>query len=754
MNGKDENGKWIIVSNRLPFKIQGNGDQKLTASSGGLVTALSGVSIAQPLKWIGAFPADNAPLTWEKLADTSQKERYIPVFLDPEKYHQYYNGICNDILWPLFHYESRHYERASSQSAHKKWRSYEDVNESFAEKILSIAGDSDLIWIHDYHLFLLPGLLRKGNPKLRLGFFLHIPFPSSEVFRQLPMREEILRSLIEADLIGFHDYSYLRHFGASLYSVLGINSSSLAIDRKERKTQLGVFPVSIDSDKFSISAKSEEVRGLMRVFRQSSDYDYLILGVDRLDYTKGIKLKLLGFQEFLRRYPELQKRVRLLQVAVPSRTKSPEYVQLKSEIDELVGKINAEYGTINHVPVQYLFSSVSFHELLALYRMASVLMVTSKRDGLNLVSLEHVAASDPEDPGVLLLSEFAGCTSLLQNAIRINPWNFQEMADKLHFALHIPRQKRKDMHRPMLRFLLSYTASDWANCFMKKLAGCKPAQRTPDKVRLIDTGKEIENLMKQIGTKETSLLIDANLLLGNHQEDSARALKSNSIWNLLTVLGLRGRKIVLIGARSAEFYESALPQHDFSLAAENGALFYSGGKWQELVHSNEKTWYGPALNIMEDFASRTPGSSVESREFSLCWSFESSPRDFGDYQARKLMVELEDALASLPVKVSSGPFKLDVSSIEADREHFINWYKSTYHGNSNALKGTASIVYIGCDPEAQVVYKTFDKEDISIGVGNSMTNSSYRLANGRELARFLQVLKAHQPENLASEHAA
>ncbi|MFW5887670.1 MAG: alpha,alpha-trehalose-phosphate synthase (UDP-forming), partial [Bacteriovoracia bacterium] len=457
--------KWIIVSNRLPFKYDAENDQ-LQMSSGGLVTAISGIHTKTPILWVGSTTDE---ITMKKIEQRGKKARenisYHPILMDNNLYNAYYNGMGNDVIWPAFHYEAD-----MIKFEKENWDAYVKANQIIADNIVEVADDNDLIWVHDFHLFLVPGFIKKKRKNLKVGFFLHIPFPSSEIYRQLPVREKILESLITADLVGFHDHSYLRHFCSAVYNILGINSSLLTIEHNQHVTQLGVYPVSIDTQGFMEKARSAKTASMIKKLHLKERGGSLILGVDRLDYIKGIELKLHSFRNFLKKYPEYIGKVHFFQIAVPSRQDVDEYKKLREDIERLVGQINGEFSTPTYIPVQYMFNSVSNPELMALYRRSSVLFIGSKRDGMKLVSLEYVSTQQKNNPGVVILSEFAGAVSTLSHVIKINPWDFDRTADALHKAVTMPLEDRKKRHAPMLKFLESYNSSDWAKSFMDSLA--------------------------------------------------------------------------------------------------------------------------------------------------------------------------------------------------------------------------------------------------------------------------------------------
>ena len=437
---------------------------KASSSSGGLVSVLSTLKPSLDFKWIG-WPGTEITKSEKDLFETQlvNEYGYYPVYLTSNEIDRYYYGFSNSVLWPLFHYSqdrvdfSQHY-----------WEDYVKVNEKFAEKVLSLCDDNTTVWVHDYHLFLLPQILRKVKPKLRIGFFLHIPFPSSEIYRMLPARNEILEGILGSDLIGFHCYEYLRHFVSSCKRVLGLKVSNRKISFQERSVKVGTFPIGIDFDKFHDSSLSEETIKALEKLRNTHQNKKLILGVDRLDYIKGIPQKLIAFENFLEKYPEFRENTILIQVGLPSRYKVPEYKKLKNEIDQHVGRINGRFGSPNHSPIHYIAHSISFEELSALYRIADAMLVTSIRDGMNLVCMEYIASQQNKN-GVLILSEFAGAANALQNALLVNPWDISKIVEAIHQALTMNEQERKRRQMLNYEYVKKHTSSKWGQSFIRKL---------------------------------------------------------------------------------------------------------------------------------------------------------------------------------------------------------------------------------------------------------------------------------------------
>ena len=389
-----------MVSNRLPVSLRRgrDGAVEVIRSSGGLVAALGPIHESGKGLWLGNMP-DGVDAEVEK---TLSDRRYVPITVSAAENRSYYLGYSNSSIWPLFHYLPERSEFNRSQFA-----TYREINQRFADRIVSLARPDDNIWIHDYHLMLVPSMIREQLPNARIGFFLHIPFPSSELFRLLPEREEILQGLLGADVVGFHTYDYARHFVSSVLRVLGIHMSEGIAEINGRSSAVATFPLGIDAPAWRQLVLGRRAENRLRNLRSTIGDRKVILGVERLDYTKGIPLRLRAFRSLLEQHPDLRDQVVFIQIAAPSRGEIPSYNEQKLEIEQLVGQINGEFGSPGSVPIHYQNRSSSSVELAALYRLADVFMVTPLRDGMNLMAKEFIACQEDRN-GVLLLSEFAG----------------------------------------------------------------------------------------------------------------------------------------------------------------------------------------------------------------------------------------------------------------------------------------------------------------------------------------------------------
>ncbi|QLG70257.1 hypothetical protein HG535_0A01950 [Zygotorulaspora mrakii] len=466
-------GNIIVVSNRLPVTINKNaetGQYEYKMSSGGLVTALQGLKKTSTFQWYG-WPGLEIPDHEKEVVkkDLLEKFNAVPIFLTDEIADLHYNGFSNSILWPLFHYHPG--EINFDENA---WLAYNEANLTFAKEICKNVHDNDVIWVHDYHLMLLPEMIRdhltqsKKLQNVKLGWFLHTPFPSSEIYRILPVRQEILKGVLSCNLIGFHTYDYARHFLSAVQRVLNVNTLPNGVEYQGRFVNVGAFPIGIDVDTFTEGLKQEKVKKRIQELKQTFKGCKIIVGVDRLDYIKGVPQKLHAIEVFLNEHPEWIGKVVLVQVAVPSRGDVEEYQYLRLVVNELVGRINGQFGTVEFVPIHFMHKSIPFEELISLYAASDVCLVSSTRDGMNLVSYEYIACQE-EKKGTLILSEFTGAAQSLNGALIVNPWNTDELSDAINEALTLPDEKKDANWEKLYKYISKYTSAFWGESFVHEL---------------------------------------------------------------------------------------------------------------------------------------------------------------------------------------------------------------------------------------------------------------------------------------------
>jgi len=457
----------LVVSNRLPELRSNNHGDGGKRNVGGLVSALEPALRARQGIWLGwsgrTAPGDG--ITEFGLDDTGQPEL---AWVDlPEAWRRdYYNGFCNSALWPLLHSFPTRVRIADGD-----WAAYEQANDGFADAAQLLVGAGDAVWIHDYHLLLLGDRLRRRGHTGPLGLFLHVPFPGPDVFFVLPWAEQLLTAMLSLDLIGFHTPGYASAFRECAAALPGTRVGDDVVELRGRRTRVGAFPIGIIPERFqepADAASMDEVDKLMRAIAPNK----MVLGVDRLDYTKGIPERLSAFARLLELQPEWRRHVSLVQISVPSRGDVPEYVEQRERVELIVGRVNGQFGDADWVPIRYLYRAFSHDQLALLYRAAAVGYVTPLRDGMNLVAKEYVAAQDPANPGVLVLSRFAGAAVELGDAVLTNPWHCDGLARDLDRALRMDGDERRSRHARLLAAVGRTTAITWAEDFLTALAQC------------------------------------------------------------------------------------------------------------------------------------------------------------------------------------------------------------------------------------------------------------------------------------------
>lgn len=665
----------IIVANRLP--VTGKRDEKtgtwdFRMSSGGLVTALKGCREELKAVWIGwlgqEIPASEQLAVRERLL---RDYNAVPVFISDELAAKYYNGFSNDVLWPMFHYIPLPMYQAEAHQAKRfdnaLWEAYKEANVQFADVIGEVLMEGDYVWVHDYHLMWLPYELRQRFKNANIGWFLHTPFPSSEIYRILPVRKALLEALLCSDLLGFHTYDYARHFLSACQRVLESDTTPRGLEYNSHFTALGVFPIGIDPEHIAAMLTRPAVHSRIKELTDRFAGRKVLLGVDRLDYIKGMPHKLLALEQFLTRFPEWRGKVTLIQVGVPSRTEVLEYQRLAERVNELVGRINGTFGTLEYAPVHYINQSISQEELVAIYNIADVCLVTSLRDGMNLVSYEYVAAqldlpgvNQKDGPGMLVLSEFAGSAQSLSGAIRVNPWNTEEVCLAIQQALTLSRAEREIRQHKLSRYVAVNTAAFWAKSFVQELrtvCSNKPNLSKLPKLPFDAVKAAYEQAQNRL------IVADYDGTLTQLQSVPQLATPSPYIINLLGSLSKDPRNtVVIVSGREKRFMDTWLGKLKIGLAAEYGFYYRmpDDDEWQTMVPEIDTTWRDIVRPILEYFTERTPGTYIEKKESSLTWHYRDADPNFGSWQAKDMQIQLEDVLSNLPLEIIQGNRMLEV----------------------------------------------------------------------------------------------
>jgi trehalose 6-phosphate synthase/phosphatase len=615
-----------------------------------LATALRSVAGQREFVWVGS---PGCPVEREERASAGAvlAEHGVPVFLDEAEIEGFYEQLSNRFLWPLFHGIPN-----PIQFDREAWAVYQRVNRRFADTIAEIAEPGDSVWVHDYQLALLPGILRERGLDCGIGFFLHIPFPSSGIFRTLPVREEILAGMVGADYVGFHAYEYVGNFRSSLIRVLGYESDPDHVMLPTHSAFLGVLPIGIEPRE--LEGMGERADVVEQGATLAAEYAGLkvVLGVDRLDYTKGIPSKLLAIEELLRERPELHEKFVFIQVAAPSRTTVEEYRALKREIDELVGRINGEFGTLDWTPVVYINQNLPREQLVALYRRAEVMLVTPLRDGMNLVCLEYIAARK-DVPGTLILSEFAGAASCLSGAILVNPHNPSQICASLAKAL-TEREPSSVAFHHMQEFVYSNTSATWAERFLVNLEE-SIAKNSAKLVQLSVRASPSAELIA--ASKQPMVFLDYDGTLTPHTRLPSDASPSPQLLAALERLAA-SVGVYIVSGRPAETLEAWLGALDLGFVCEHGLAIRRRGStiWESRHDEGNRTLQETVEPIMRSVGVRTPGSRTEQKKASIAWHYRGSDPKLGVWRARELQSLLESQLSGQPYVVMAGSRVVEV----------------------------------------------------------------------------------------------
>jgi trehalose 6-phosphate synthase/phosphatase len=717
----------LIVSNRLPVTVhKRGGDLHFQPSIGGLATGLGSTFANRPSLWLG-WPGISSrsisPHDKKRIVETLGGIHCQPVFLSEYELERYYHGLCNRAIWPLFHYFS-HYAVYDPSA----WKVYARVNKKFSDEISSIAEPGDVIWVHDYHLMLLPGLLRERIPDATIGFFLHIPFPQYEIFRLLPWRKEILSGLIGADLIGFHTFEYVTYFLNAVRRILGYEQEMTRIRAGERTVKVDTFPMGIDYRRFSRAVKDPMVLEEIARIRHNIPTGKIILSIDRLDYTKGVPLRLRAFDSLIEEHPELKGKVTMVLVAVPSRTRIDRYAELKHEVDQLVGRINGRHGTMDWTPIRYMYKFLPFCRLIALYSIADLALVTPLRDGMNLMAKEYLATRG-EQPGVMVLSEFAGAARELGEAILVNPNNIPEFSSAIFRGLTLPEGEKRKHLEAMQERIRRYDLDRWTSDFLSVLDGHKEYQRMLA-ARFMDA-RVFRTLQREYRAASARLLLlDYDGTLVPLAKTPEQAYPDREILGGLDTLSGDSRNtVVIISGRERAVLERWFGALDLGLIAEHGIWVRDhGGEW-EMTRTATKEWKEEIRPILEVYVDRTPGSFVEEKEYSLAWHFRNADPGLSGTRSIELREDLMLRTKNLHLALLEGDKVVEVKNADIHKgtaaEH---WVRKGAHD---------FILAVGDDRTDEDLFAAVPGGAWTIKVGPHPSRAAYSLPSVTEMRRLL-----------------
>lgn len=699
-----QHDRLIIVANQLPIKAH-----RKTDGSRGWTFSWDENSLLLQLKdglgddeidviYVGCLKEEIHLNEQDEVSQTLLETfKCVPTFLPPELFTRFYHGFCKQQLWPLFHYMLPLSPDLGGRFNRSLWQAYVSVNKIFADRIMEVINpEDDFVWIHDYHLMVLPTFLRKRFNRVKLGFFLHSPFPSSEIYKTLPVREELLRALLNSDLIGFHTFDYARHFLSCCSRLLGISYESkrgyISLEYYGRTVSIKILPVGIHMKQLqsvlNLPETESKVSDLIKQFQEQGKT--MLLGVDDLDIFKGISLKLLAMEQLLIQHPEWQGKVVLVQIANPARGTGKDVKEVKTETYSTVKRINETFGRPGYDPVILIDEPLKFYERVAYYVTAECCLVTAVRDGMNLIPYEYIISRqgtdnldkilglEPSKPkkSMLVVSEFIGCSPSLSGAVRVNPWNIDAVSDAMDCALELSEGEKQMRHEKHYKYVSSHDVGYWARSFFQDLERtCKDHVRRrcwgigfglSFRVVALDLNfrklsmEHIVSAYKRTTTRAILLDYDGTLM-PQSSIDKSPSLKTIEMLN--TLCRDKNNMVFVVSAKSRNTLEEWFADCEkLGLAAEHGCFLRlkREDEWETCVQFEECGWKQNAEPVMMLYTETTDGSTIEDKETALVWSYEDADPDFGSCQAKELLDHLESVLANEPVTVKRGQSSVEV----------------------------------------------------------------------------------------------
>ncbi|XP_009788525.1 alpha,alpha-trehalose-phosphate synthase [UDP-forming] 5 [Nicotiana sylvestris] len=789
--------RMIIVGNQLPLRAyrrtDGEEGWNFSWDEDSLLLQLKdGLGEDVEVIYIGCLKEEIDPSEQDDVAQTLLETfKCVPAFIPPELFSKFYHGFCKQHLWPLFHYMLPLSPDLGGRFDRSLWQAYVSVNKIFADKVMEvISPDDDFVWVHDYHLMVLPTFLRKRFNRVKLGFFLHSPFPSSEIYRTLPVRDEILRALLNSDLIGFHTFDYARHFLSCCSRMLGISYQSkrgyIGLEYYGRTVSIKILPVGIHMGQLRSVLDLHETETRVAELRDKFQGQTVLLGVDDMDIFKGISLKLLAFEQLLSQHPDKRGKMVLVQIANPARGRGKDVQEVRAETYATVKRINQNFGRTGYEPVIVVDTPLQFYERIAYYVIAECCLVTAVRDGMNLIPYEYVICRqgtgkldatlglNPTAPkkSMLVVSEFIGCSPSLSGAIRVNPWNIDAVAEAMDSALVVSEEEMQMRHEKHYRYVCTHDVAYWAQSFLQDLErACRDHVRRRCwgigfglgfRVIALDPSfrkLSVEHIVSAYKrTKNRAILLDydGTMTVRNSISKGPNA----EVVSILNNLCRDPKNIVFIvsGKDTKTLTQWFSSCETLGLAAEHGYFVRPNhdAEWETCVAAVDFYWKQIAEPVMSLYTETTDGSFIDSKESTLVWNYRYADPDFGSCQAKELLDHLESVLANEPVTVKSGQYIVEVKPQGVNKglvaERLLETMKQ---------KGTVSefVLCIGDDRSDEDMFEVIMSavasaslspvaEVFACTVGQKPSKAKYYLEDTTEILRMLQGLAA------ASEHSA
>ena len=728
--------KTIIISNRLPVTIkQVEHEFEFEESIGGLATGLKTYHQHSGSVWVGwpGITSENLTSKDEKklIRELDKQFKCLPVFMSEDEMEQFYYGFCNKTIWPLFHYFTNETEYDVDL-----WTAYERVNKKFFDMVESIIEENDTIWIHDYQLMLLPKIIKDKHPNTKIGFFLHIPFPSNEIFRLLVWREEILFGLLGADLIGLHTYDYVRHFLSSVRRLLGFENTLNRITYEDRYVQVDAFPMGIDYDRFTKEYDTQQFRDEVQQIASNTQGEKVILSIDRLDYTKGIPERIRAFDEFLCKYPEYKGKVRFHLIVAPSRVAVHKYEELRSEIAELVSEINGKHGTVAWMPIWFYFQPFSQESLIALYKNSDVLLVTPLRDGMNLVAKEYIAARTDYE-GMVVISETAGAASEMGEVVVVNANDCNAIAQGIKTALEMPREEKIAINKLLHKRLKRYNVDFWADEFIAAIdQAVKSSEQTVTKNIEQNNAIVVDAYSK---ANKRIIFLDYDGTLVEFKSIPQKAKPDAELKRiLLNLVGDPKNTVIIVSGRDRYTLEDWLGDLGVQMLAGHGVWRrQQDGEWT-MTSALDNSWKETVGNILQVYADRMPGALIEEKDYSMAFHYRQCEPDMVAMKLGEVRSALASMTQSMSLGLQEGSKVLEVKDSRVDKGQSAAAF--LYNHDYDFVLG------VGDDYTDEDLFAALPEDAFSIKIGMGNTDARYRLKSWRSMRALLKQLNALEEE--------